>query len=76
MDTVKNFVGTAAALLCQRSPSKGCLRSGRTRQALPLPECPWGPPGMGGKPQQYSVILFGPNGRRAYMQFVGSEALG
>lgn len=37
---------------------------------------PLGSPGMGGKPQQYSVILFGPNGRRTYMQFVGSEVIG
>lgn len=37
---------------------------------------PAGSPGMDGKPQQYSVVLFGPNGRRTYMQFVGLEAVG
>ena len=37
---------------------------------------PAGSPGMDGKPQQYAVVLFGPNGRRTYMQFVGLEAVG
>jgi hypothetical protein len=32
---------------------------------------PAGSPGMDGKPQQYAVALFGPNGRCTYMQFVG-----
>ena len=37
---------------------------------------PAGSPGMDGKPQQYPVVLFGPSGRRTYMQFVGLEAVG
>jgi hypothetical protein len=37
---------------------------------------PAGSPGMGGKPERYSVVLFGPGGRRTYMQFVGLEAVG
>ena len=41
-----------------------------------VPGMPDGSPGMGGKPQQYSVILFGPNGRRIYMRFAGSEPTG
>ena len=40
---------------------------------IAAPGMPPGSPGMGGKPQRYSVILFGPSGRRTYMQFVGSE---
>lgn len=40
---------------------------------IAVPGMPLGSPGMGGKPQRYSVILFGQSGRRAYMQFVGSE---
>ena len=37
---------------------------------------PAGSPGMDGKAQQYPVVLFGPSGRRTYMQFVGLEAVG
>lgn len=37
---------------------------------------PAGSPGMGGKPELYSVVLFGPSGRRTYMQFVGLETIG
>ena len=37
---------------------------------------PAGSPGMGGKSQQYPVVLFGPSGRRTFMQFVGLEAVG
>lgn len=40
---------------------------------IAVPGMPQGSPGMSGKPQKYSVILFGPRGRRTYMQFVGSE---
>lgn len=40
---------------------------------IAVPGMPQGSPGMSGKPQKYSVVLFGPRGRRTYMQFVGSE---
>lgn len=43
---------------------------------IAVPGMPPGSPGMGGKPQQYSVVLFGPDGRRAYTQFVGMKAVG
>lgn len=43
---------------------------------IAVPGMPQGSPGMGGKPQKYSVVLFGPRGRRTYMQFVGSEEVG
>lgn len=42
---------------------------------IAVPGMPAGSPGMGGKPQRYSVVLFGPSGRRTYMQFVGSEQI-
>lgn len=34
---------------------------------------PPGSPGMGGRPWQYSVVLFGRSGSRTYMKFIGSE---
>lgn len=40
---------------------------------IAIPGMPQGSPGMSGKPQKYSVILFGTYGRRTYMQFVGSD---
>ena len=43
---------------------------------IAVPGMPSGSPGMNGKPQQYSVIMFGQNGRRTYMQFVGTEQSG
>lgn len=43
---------------------------------IAVPGMPFGSPGMSGKPQHYAAILFGPGGRREYMQFVGSEAAG
>src|SRR6266702_4673158 len=39
---------------------------------LAVPGMPAGSPGMeGGVPQKYEVVLFGPTGRRPFMQFVG-----
>ena len=41
---------------------------------LAVPGMPAGSPGMeGGVLQKYEVVLFGPTGRRPFMQFVGSE---
>jgi len=41
------------------------------------PGMPVGSPGMeGGTPQPDDAVLFGPGGRRSYMQFLGSRALG
>lgn len=42
---------------------------------LSAPGMPSGSPGMGGRPQPYSVMLFGQNGRRTYMRFIGSEEI-
>jgi hypothetical protein len=42
-----------------------------------VPGMPMGSPGMeGGTPERYAVILFGPNGRRAYMAFEGARPVG
>jgi hypothetical protein len=43
---------------------------------LAVPGMPVGSPGMeGGKPEKYDVILFGPEGRRTYMSFVGEQSI-
>jgi hypothetical protein len=43
---------------------------------LAVPGMPIGAPGMeGGSPEPYEVVLFGPDGRRTYMRFVGDRAL-
>jgi len=44
---------------------------------LAVPGMPIGSPGMeGGRPQPYTVVLFGPAGRTTFMRFVGREAIG
>src|SRR5262245_26616229 len=43
---------------------------------LAVPGMPIGSPGMeGGKPEKYDVVLFGPEGRRTYMTFVGDQSV-
>jgi hypothetical protein len=43
---------------------------------LAVPGMPVGSPGMeGGKPEKYDVILFGPDGRRTYMSFIGQQSV-
>jgi len=43
---------------------------------LAVPGMPIGSPGMeAGKPEKYDVILFGPDGRRTYMRFIGEQSL-
>jgi hypothetical protein len=37
---------------------------------------PAGSPGMEGAPQRYDVVIFGANGRRPFMHFVGKENVG
>lgn len=42
-----------------------------------VPGMPIGSPGMeGGTPERYAVILFGPNGRRNFMEFDGTRQVG
>jgi len=41
-------------------------------RGLAVPGMPIGSPGMeGGKPEKYDVVLFGANGQRTFMSFVG-----
>jgi hypothetical protein len=43
---------------------------------LAVPGMPIGSPGMeGGQPERYDVVLFGPDGRRTYMSFIGEESV-
>ncbi|BEV47462.1 DUF411 domain-containing protein [Afipia carboxidovorans] len=44
---------------------------------LAVPGMPVGSPGMeGGKSERYAVVLFGPDGRRTYMEFEGGRPVG
>ncbi len=44
-------------------------------RGIAVPGMPIGSPGMeGGRPQRYEVVLFGAEGQRPYMRFVGSQA--
>ena len=44
---------------------------------LAVPGMPTSSPGMeGGPPAQYEVVLFGPDGHRSYMRFLGDRVLG
>ncbi|RXH27788.1 MULTISPECIES: DUF411 domain-containing protein [Bradyrhizobium] len=66
---VEGHVPAAAVrrLLSERPIAKG----------LAVPGMPIGSPGMeGGKPQPYAVVLFGADGQRPFMRFVGSQAIG
>jgi hypothetical protein len=43
---------------------------------LAVPGMPIGSPGMeGGKPEKYDVVLFGQDGRRTYMSFIGEQSV-
>jgi hypothetical protein len=43
---------------------------------LAVPGMPVGSPGMeGGTPERYDVVLFGPNGRRTFMSFIGERSV-
>jgi hypothetical protein len=43
---------------------------------LAVPGMPVGSPGVeGGKPEKYDVVLFGPDGRRTYVSFVGERSV-
>ena len=45
-------------------------------RGLAVPGMPIGSPGMeGGKPEKYDVVLFGQNGRRTYMSFIGEQSV-
>src|SRR5215510_13093625 len=46
------------------------------KKRLAVPGMPIGSPGMeGGKPEKYDVVLFGPDGRRTYVSFIGERSV-
>jgi hypothetical protein len=48
-----------------------------TAKGIAVPGMPIGSPGMeGGLPQSYTVVLFGPDGLRPFMRFIGKQAVG
>lgn len=54
-------------LLSERPNAKG----------IAVPGMPTGSPGMeGGRPQPFTVVLFGPDGSRPFMRFLGKQAIG
>ena len=45
-------------------------------KGLAVPGMPIGSPGMeDGKPEKYDVVLFGSDGRRTYMSFIGEQSV-
>ncbi len=44
-------------------------------QGLAVPGMPSGSPGMDGEPEEYEVILFGPDGRSVYGKFKGEKQI-
>nr|GAJ34112.1 predicted metal-binding protein [Bradyrhizobium sp. DOA9] len=65
---VEGHVPAAAVrrLLAERPNAKG----------LAVPGMPVGSPGMeGGKPQRYEVVLFGSDGQKPFMRFIGAQEI-
>lgn len=52
-------------LLTERPKAKG----------LAVPGMPAGSPGMGGAPEEYDVVLFGPNGQSVFGRFKGEAQI-
>jgi len=65
---VEGHVPAAAVrrLLAERPNAKG----------IAVPGMPVGSPGMeGGKPQRYEVVLFGADGQKPFMRFIGAQEI-
>ena len=91
LDAVKQWLGVPDDLAaCHTAEMAGYIVEGHVPAAalkrllaekpkaagLAVPGMPVGSPGMeGGKPEKYDVILFGPEGRRTYMSFVGEQSI-
>jgi hypothetical protein len=53
------------------------LKESPAATGIAVPGMPIGSPGMeGGAPERYTVVLFGPNGRRNFMEFEGLRSVG
>jgi hypothetical protein len=91
LDTVKERLGVPDDLAaCHTAQIAGYIIEGHvpaaalrrllaekpTAAGLAVPGMPIGSPGMkGGKPEKYDVILFGSEGRRTYMSFIGEQSI-
>ncbi|MDD1526855.1 metal-binding protein [Bradyrhizobium sp. WBOS7] len=92
LDVVRNRLGIPSDLAaCHTAEVAGYLIEGHVPAAavrrllserpiakgLAVPGMPVGSPGMeGGKPEPYTVVLFGADGQRPFMRFVGSQVIG
>ena len=64
--------GHVPAAAIQRLLKERPVATGVAVQGMPV-----GSPGMeGGKSERYAVVLFGPDGRRTYMEFEGGRPVG
>ncbi|WP_239622404.1 DUF411 domain-containing protein [Bradyrhizobium sp. I71] len=92
LDAVRNRLGIPSDLAaCHTAEVAGYLIEGHVPAAavrrlllerpiakgLAVPGMPVGSPGMeGGKPEPYTVVLFGADGQRPFMRFIGSQVIG
>lgn len=92
LDTIRTRLGIPSELVaCHTAEVAGYLVEGhvpaaavrrllserRIAKGLAVPGMPIGSPGMeGGEPQPYTVVLFGADGQRPFMRFIGSQAIG
>jgi hypothetical protein len=92
LDAVRNRLGIPSDLAaCHTAEVAGYLIEGHVSAAavrrllserpiakgLAVPGMPIGSPGMeGGKPEPYTVVLFGADGQRPFMRFAGSQVIG
>ncbi|MFN4924865.1 DUF411 domain-containing protein [Bradyrhizobium sp.] len=89
--SIRNRLGVPAGLnACHTAEIEGYIVEGHapvaairklleerpTAVGIAVHGMPAGSPGMGGNPRQYSVVLFGPDFQRAYMEFLGNEQIG
>lgn len=91
LDSVRTRLGVPAELAaCHTAEVDGYLVEGHVpaeairrllldrpnARGIVVPGMPVGSPGMeGGKPQPYTVILFGADGQRPFMRFIGKQAI-
>lgn len=92
LDSVRTRLGVPVDLVaCHTAEVAGYLVEGHVPAAavrrllserpnargLAVPGMPVGSPGMeGGPPQHYMVVLFGPDGHRPFMHFIGNKVIG
>ena len=74
--TTKQLIWQGYDTLPGRPALKRFLAEKPNAKGLAVAGMPIGSPGMdGGKPEKYEVVLFGPDGRRSYMSFIGEQSV-